>query len=483
MAAAMETADRPYLSLLASPGLRCAGQSTPFSPERRYQLLAMLGFHSGRWLERQQLARRLWPDHVDAEARRNLRKVILQAREVRGTAGLEVTDQALRWTVDCDVQAFEKAVLDRRHGDVVDLLIGQPLAGLEAVGDGASAEWLRDERVRLLSAWQQSAVEVLRTQLEGRSRIALAQRLLDVDSLDESAVAIVIDDALARGSLTTAHRLFRAYAERLADELGIEPSAQIRERLHSAAAITTATTPLEVDVSAPVAGTAFIGRSRALAEIDRLLGHDGLRLLTLVGPGGVGKSRLAREVLSRCARHFSGGAWWVDLQDLDNLDALVHRLAQRLDVSVSDASDPMDPLCRALQLRGGGKLMLVLDKWRRSRAISPGFSRRSHPAANSMASGRPPTASMMSSTACRWTESSKPRCARRARSSNSPTASKAAAASMSRLSSSGLSSPASGMQCSAALSGWCREVTTRVAEVAARSQSAHPFSDGTARNR
>jgi DNA-binding SARP family transcriptional activator len=85
MDAEMPTSSRPFLSLLGRPALRFGDANTPFSPERRFQLLAMLGLHSGQWVERQQIARRLWPEHVRKEARRNLRKVILQAREVPGT--------------------------------------------------------------------------------------------------------------------------------------------------------------------------------------------------------------------------------------------------------------------------------------------------------------------------------------------------------------------------------------------------------------
>jgi predicted ATPase/DNA-binding SARP family transcriptional activator/Tfp pilus assembly protein PilF len=377
MGAAMETAPRPFLSLLGRPALRFGGLSTAFTPERRYQLLALLGLQSGRWVERQQVAHRLWPEHVASEARRNLRKVILQAREVPGTSGLEITDHALCWDIDCDVQAFEQAVLERRHAEVVALLTGQPLAGLEATGEGASADWLLDERARLLAAWQQSASELLRTQTQVGSNQTLAQRLLDVDPLDEAAVAIVIDDALASGNLTAAHRHFRVYAERLADELGIEPSHHLRERLHQAAGApaTVAARPQAAEPTAPAAGSAFIGRREELARIDTLLVHNGCRLLTLVGPGGVGKSRLAREVLTRCARHFPDGVGWVDLQDLDDLNALIHRLAQRLDIPISDASDPMDTVCQALRLKGGGKFLLVLDNAEHLEALGPWVDR------------------------------------------------------------------------------------------------------------
>jgi hypothetical protein len=104
---------------------------------------------------------------------------------------------------------------------------------------------------------------------------------------------------------------------------------------------------------------------------------------------------------------------------------------------------------------------------RSSRAISSGGSRRTQLAASSIASGIPETASTMSSTAPRWLASAKPRCAERRARSNSFTASKALAASRSRLSSSGSARPASGNNHSCPLCKRAREVTSRQTDGAA----------------
>ena len=123
--------------------------------------------------------------------------------------------------------------------------------------------------------------------------------------------------------------------------------------------------------------------------------------------------------------------------------------------------------------RPGSRCSKAID-CRRSRAISVAGSRRTQLAASSMASGRPPTASTMSSTAASCGAKSKSGRAAQARNSNSRTASKWRAASRSRLSSSGASRPASGRSHSPAQCRRSREVTSSVSVGAAASRrSAH----------
>src|SRR6266700_2165664 len=69
--------------------------------------------------------------------------------------------------------------------------------------------------------------------------------------------------------------------------------------------------------------TPFLGRSQELAEIDRLLADPSCRLLTLVGPGGIGKTRLAMEVASRCRAFFPDCVFWVLLAQLSRVADLL----------------------------------------------------------------------------------------------------------------------------------------------------------------
>lgn len=187
------------LRLLGRPELRAGEHGVRLLAERRYQLLALLGASAGQWLPRDALATLLWPDHAQSAARRNLRKVIFSSRAVPGTQALEVTDDALRWPVDCDLQVFEQAVRERRHADAV-ALGGQPLLqGIDDPANAAFSDWLALQRTRVADAWQAAAHEQLRSAqaLDAAARLALAQALLAHDALDESALAVLMQVAVA----------------------------------------------------------------------------------------------------------------------------------------------------------------------------------------------------------------------------------------------------------------------------------------------
>jgi predicted ATPase/class 3 adenylate cyclase len=82
----------------------------------------------------------------------------------------------------------------------------------------------------------------------------------------------------------------------------------------------------------PVPATPFLGRARELAEVVAMLTRDGMRLLTLTGPGGTGKTRLALQAAAEASAHFPDGVDWVPLAALRDPDLVLPSIAQALDV-------------------------------------------------------------------------------------------------------------------------------------------------------
>jgi predicted ATPase/DNA-binding SARP family transcriptional activator len=119
-----------------------------------------------------------------------------------------------------------------------------------------------------------------------------------------------------------------------------------------------------VPTNVPHALSTFVGRVREQHDLREALAR-GTRLLTLTGPGGAGKTRLARELADALAHGADGGAerfadgvWWVDLAPLADGGAVPQAIAGVLQVNTAPGSDVRDALAAALQ---GRRMLLVLD--------------------------------------------------------------------------------------------------------------------------
>ncbi len=108
----------------------------------------------------------------------------------------------------------------------------------------------------------------------------------------------------------------------------------------------------------PVPASSFLGRDRELGEIVDLLGRDGVRLVTLTGPCGTGKTRLALQAAAEVSDLFPDGAWWVGLASLRDPALVLSSVAQVLGVKEKPSPDLADTLVERL---GGKRALVLLD--------------------------------------------------------------------------------------------------------------------------
>ena len=108
----------------------------------------------------------------------------------------------------------------------------------------------------------------------------------------------------------------------------------------------------------PVPATPFLGRAREVAEVAELLARDELRLLTLTGPGGTGKTRLALQAAAEASDRFPDGVRWVSLAPLRDPEFVAGAVAQAVDVAEQPGREPIDVLVERL---AGRRVLVLLD--------------------------------------------------------------------------------------------------------------------------
>ncbi|MFW6184972.1 MAG: AAA family ATPase, partial [Chloroflexota bacterium] len=112
----------------------------------------------------------------------------------------------------------------------------------------------------------------------------------------------------------------------------------------------------------PPQTTSFVGRTQELAEVVGMLGDDACRLLTLVGPGGSGKTRLALQAAGKLldSKTFVDGVYFTPLQSATETDALIQAIGDTLPVSLSGQQEPEEQLLAYLRDK---ELLLALDNF------------------------------------------------------------------------------------------------------------------------
>lgn len=162
---------------------------------------------------------------------------------------------------------------------------------------------------------------------------------------------------VALGDYAAAARQYKTCEQLLRDELGVAPSPEttaIYQWLNRRQDISPPLRQLVTNLPIPL--SSFIGRKQALKDLRELF--SGTRLLTLVGAGGSGKTRLAIQLASDLIDAFRDGAWWVDLAPLTDAALVPQALAQALGVGEVPGQTLAETVTRFLRSK---QLLLVLD--------------------------------------------------------------------------------------------------------------------------
>ena len=213
--------------LFGSPTIEYGGERLALPFERRNQLLAFLALKRS-WVGRAELAATLWPEQETKLAYANLRKILHRLQSLPWARGIESQGAALRFEAETDVHAFESALREQRIGEAVQMRTGELLAGFEDDASEAWSSWLGFERDRLRVAWRDAALGHLTNDIDAADGIDLSKRLLDADPLDEAALRAHMAWLARSGQSARARQVYREFVERLKQDLGLAPGAELR---------------------------------------------------------------------------------------------------------------------------------------------------------------------------------------------------------------------------------------------------------------
>ena len=382
----------------------CAGQVVgQFRSDKSRALLAYLAIEGDRPHQRDSLAALLWGEYGQQAARSSLRQTLSNLRQALAPL-LEADPPLLRITpqsvalqgdsdaVWSDVQVLQAllarcqahshptlaacATCQERLRAAADLYQGDFLPGLHLPDSPAFEEWRLLWQERL----QQQAEQILAALVEAslaRQAWETAQdylrQQLRLTPWHEQAHRGLMELLARSGQRSQALAQYEICRQILRDELGVDPETETTA-LYEAIKAGKISPPAPRPPAAPShnlppATTPFFGYQAALADLEALFADGAYRLITLTGPGGIGKTRLALAAGQRALAHFAQGVWVVPLAGLVQeseateeearlATAVAHQIAAALHIPLSGTAVPQDTLFEALS---GRRLLLLLD--------------------------------------------------------------------------------------------------------------------------
>lgn len=391
----------PHLSLalLGPLQLACNGQRLSFNYDKVRALLIYLAVEAAHPHPREALAELLWPERDARTARHNLSQALTAMRRSVGACGLAedfltVSRDQVQFNLagghSVDVAAFSERLGEvERHAHpaleacdhcaqalttAAELYRGDFLAQY-SVGDSSAYEAWAQARREALRAQALRAMAALagyhERQAAWEPAVHFARRRAELDPLNEAAHRDLMRLLALSGQRGAALAQFEQCRRWLAEELALEPEPAttalfdaIRAGQLGASARASparrAEPPPAPRHNLPAQSTAFVGREAELAQIAARLADPACRLLTLVGPGGVGKTRLALQAAGEQVGGFAHGVWYVPLAGLTAPGQIVDAIAEALSFPLYSAADPAAQLIDYLRPQ---QALLLLDNF------------------------------------------------------------------------------------------------------------------------
>lgn len=338
---------------------------------------------TGQPQRRETLAELLWESSSTEQSLSNLRTALTRLQKQVGDV-LDVSHRSLALAPTVQHQV-DSVMLPQVLAGVGPIESAEQARDLQTVLANYRGDFLADFQLRnapCFDSWVATTREAVRREvlaayaklgqyaLSGADvpgGIALARRWLQVDALDEAAHTLLIRLLLAAGDRREAVAHYDACAALFRSELGVAPPAAMSALLREARPTPSVTPRPQAAArhNLPAAYDRFVGRERVQQELHQRLDQPWCRLATIVGPGGVGKTRLATTIARSRLGRYPDGVWLVELANLDPNDdnlaeAMAVEIATTLDLRFAGSASPAEQLLAHMEHK---RLLLVLDNF------------------------------------------------------------------------------------------------------------------------
>jgi len=385
----------PFLKiyLLGSPRIEQENRTVDL-PRRKAQALLFYLAMTGGPQQRATLATLLWPESDQQRAHGSLRRHLSELNLALGGNWIAADHDtiALARPADLwvDVIEFQHLLASCQHHDhaasavcpaciqpltaAVALYRADFLAGFTLPDAPAFDEWqfFQSEGLRQSYATAlEQLVQAHLAQAEAEAAIPYARQWLNLDPLHEPAHRQLMHLYVATGQLRAALRQYEVCVQTLHEELDVPPAAattalynQIRQGGVNPISSKRRSEPVTARVARhhlPAATTPFIGRVKEMSELTNLCRDATRRLITILGPGGIGKTRLALAVAAQLVDDPAYGIFFVPLAQLSDPAHMIPTIAAALDLQFqADGRSAHQQLFDYLQQK---QLLLVLDNF------------------------------------------------------------------------------------------------------------------------
>lgn len=357
------------LQLLGPFRVERAQQVISFPRRKVEALLAYLVLHPQEHT-REHLAALFWADSTDESARTSLRVALNTLRTLLGTDLLVADRTTLALNPDfplwCDALEFSRVMQSAQPSrGTSDVALQQTMETAAALYRGdLLADFYDDWVLQLREEYRTRYLQILlelaqayRTAGDYVRAIEYAKKTLATDPANEQAHQQLMFAFWKTGDRQAALYQFQECKKILAQELGVEPAretVELYQRIKATAPDSPFTAARLTNLPSPL--TSFVGRQHVLDTLQLILATT--RLLTLCGPGGCGKTRLAIELGHRVTAQFTDGVWWVPLDALNDPALISDVIARALALETRTGTDQSAELVRLLRNK---ELLLVID--------------------------------------------------------------------------------------------------------------------------